>query len=1358
MKRKIAALFIAMTLVLTNLSGVLAFHVHAADNNDLSALKEIWLSEDQYYYDQLSEEFRAFWEFDIANVLNYPDNVRASESNKKYQSISSMIYHDSPRIFWIDWIGATGMLCYHTGSSSYYAPQWPDGVTLDTLKEKFLSAIERDVAEIRDTLPESPTTYDIVRAIAVWLCDNNTYNYEQTSSHRSDHDPVLFDYMAAHSAYSAIVAGDEFEPVCEGYALAFKVLCEEFGIESLCISGVSAYAGNGRHMWNYVKLDDGQWYLADITNMDNDHANDADYRYHFILASNSVAEGYTPDEYLGSEGYGVENCASFAFPKLADRQYQYYVEPPQITASDVYGGVQVTITGVNKDINTSNLYLYYTTDGEDPTTDSQFQYKYNEKTVTKDLWLNDSATVKAMLQAGGSTWAYTSYSSVSSMDAVVRKTDVPLVTYDGEKISIVPPLSASSDVQIYYTVDGNNPVYVLEADGSVITYPDQNLYFGGFDIPDASDGFTVIAIAVDKGCSASELAAYTVTHEHDFSGELQSDEIFHWHECPDDGEIDALTPHSYDHGVCFECGYKHVHTELKAVADGDDGHHNVCEECGFETAVLYHNYNSGVCTDCGHEHIAHDHQKGICTVCGAVDPNYHEHDFNGAWKSDEAVHWHECPDDGEKDTLVPHSYDNGVCMECGYKHVHTALKTVPDGEAGHHSVCAECGFTGSIVSHEFNGYSSDENVHARGCISCEYSESSAHTYAAGEYSSDDLGHWQVCGVCGRSGAVEGHILNSEGVCDICSYHDHEHVPEWTYDDNSHWQKCTVGDCTYEESRENHALGGYNSDDGSHYRECTSPNCGYSAIGKHSYIDGKCEICDHAHAIHSYTDWQSDGAETHSRTCAICGIVEKQSHSWGSGVVTKEPTENEDGIKTFICSECKAEKTEKVDKLDHMHQWGDWKITDAPTETASGKAERTCKVNSSHVETVVVPELKNADVWKLTDETDASCASEGSRTYSSEYGEVTVVVEKFSHTEVTIKGKAATCAEDGLTDGTKCSVCGEILVKQEVIPATGHTEVTIKGKAATCTESGLTDGIKCSACGEILVKQEVISATGHTEVTIKGKAATCTEDGLTDGIKCSVCGEILVKQEVIPATGHTEVTIKGKAATCTESGLTDGIKCSVCGEILAKQEVIPAKGHTKVTIKGKAATCTESGLTDGIKCSVCGEILVKQEVIPATGHTEVTINGKAATCTEDGLTEGIKCSVCGEILVKQEVIPATGHTEVTIKGKAATCTESGLTDGIKCSVCGEILVKQEVIPETGHKWVNNKCSICGKTKFTSGDLNGDGLVNITDAIELLKYIAKLDNNVVNEAGTDIDGNGAVNINDAIALLRQIAGLD
>ena len=332
--------------------------------------------------------------------------------------------------------------------------------------------------------------------------------------------------------------------------------------------------------------------------------------------------------------------------------------------------------------------------------------------------------------------------------------------------------------------------------------------------------------------------------------------------------------------------------------------------------------------------------------------------------------------------------------------------------------------------------------------------------------------------------------------------------------------------------------------------------------------------------------------------------------------------------------------------------------------------------------ITVNHTWNADVL------EPDCFNGGYTTYTcsvcgdSYVGDYT---DALGHTEEIIPGKDATCTEDGLTEGKKCSVCGEIIVAQQVIKANSHAEEIIPGKAATCTEDGLTEGKKCSVCGEILAAQQVIKANGHTEEIIPGKAATCTEDGLTEGKKCSVCGEIIVAQQVIKANGHTEEIIPGKAATCTEDGLTEGKKCSVCGEILVAQQVIKANGHTEEIIPGKAATCTEDGLTEGKKCSVCGEIIVAQQVIKANGHTEEIIPGKAATCTEDGLTEGKKCSVCGEIIVAQQVIKANGHAEEIIPGKAATCTEDGLTEGKKCSVCGEILVAQQVIKAIGHSY-------------------------------------------------------------------------
>ena len=119
--------------------------------------------------------------------------------------------------------------------------------------------------------------------------------------------------------------------------------------------------------------------------------------------------------------------------------------------------------------------------------------------------------------------------------------------------------------------------------------------------------------------------------------------------------------------------------------------------------------------------------------------------------------------------------------------------------------------------------------------------------------------------------------------------------------------------------------------------------------------------------------------------------------------------------------------------------------------------------------------------------------------------------------------SATC-----TAPRTCSVCG--VTEGE---ANGHTEVTVAGTSATCTDAGMTDGKKCSVCGEIIVQQTAISALGHTEETIAGTPATCTEAGISDGKKCTVCGVTTVEQTVIDALGHKPEADDGDVTTPVE---------------------------------------------------------------------------------------------------------------------------------------------------------------------------------------------------------------------------------
>ena len=119
------------------------------------------------------------------------------------------------------------------------------------------------------------------------------------------------------------------------------------------------------------------------------------------------------------------------------------------------------------------------------------------------------------------------------------------------------------------------------------------------------------------------------------------------------------------------------------------------------------------------------------------------------------------------------------------------------------------------------------------------------------------------------------------------------------------------------------------------------------------------------------------------------------------------------------------------------------------------------------------------------------------------------------------------------------------VETAVIEKTAHTEVTIPAVAATCTEAGKTAGAKCSVCGEIITAQTVVPAKGHTGVIDPYVAATCTSTGLTEGRHCSVCGKVFVAQEIIPMKNHSDSDMDGKCDSC-------GCNCEVsCGCICHK---------------------------------------------------------------------------------------------------------------------------------------------------------------------------------------------------------------
>lgn len=116
----------------------------------------------------------------------------------------------------------------------------------------------------------------------------------------------------------------------------------------------------------------------------------------------------------------------------------------------------------------------------------------------------------------------------------------------------------------------------------------------------------------------------------------------------------------------------------------------------------------------------------------------------------------------------------------------------------------------------------------------------------------------------------------------------------------------------------------------------------------------------------------------------------------------------------------------------------------------------------------------------------------------------------------------TCAWQGYT--VYVCVCGDTY-RDNYVPELPHTPVDIGLKAPTCTTPGWKDGTKCSVCNEILSPDGTIPETGHSAEWVTVTDAQIGADGL-EHFKCTLCGEVL-EEKVIPAVKKGDINGDGK---------------------------------------------------------------------------------------------------------------------------------------------------------------------------------------------------------------------------------------
>jgi hypothetical protein len=314
----------------------------------------------------------------------------------------------------------------------------------------------------------------------------------------------------------------------------------------------------------------------------------------------------------------------------------------------------------------------------------------------------------------------------------------------------------------------------------------------------------------------------------------------------------------------------------------------------------------------------------------------------------------------------------------------------------------------------------------------------------------------------------------------------------------------------------------------------------------------------------YPTYNPSVAKTYKLTCGCT------SHTYGSAVITKQPTCTSEGTKTKTCTKCNATVTETIAKLSHSYTT----TVVAPTCTADGYTLHKCSVcGTSYKDSTTKAtghSYGNSVVTK-----QPTCTSEGTKTKTCTKCNATVTetIAKTSHKYANTV-VSPTCTADGYTLH-KCSVCGTSY-KDSTTKATGHSYGnSVVTKQPTCTAEGT--AIKtCTKCNATVT--EKLPAKGHTAVTDKGYPATCTTAGKTDGSHCSVCNTVIKVQTVINATGHkSSGWITDKAASIGVKG-SKHKECTVCKKVLETAE-IPALSRISIS-KASVTLSTSTYAYDG----------------------------------------------------------------------------------------------------------------------------------------------------------------------------------
>lgn len=290
--------------------------------------------------------------------------------------------------------------------------------------------------------------------------------------------------------------------------------------------------------------------------------------------------------------------------------------------------------------------------------------------------------------------------------------------------------------------------------------------------------------------------------------------------------------------------------------------------------------------------------------------------------------------------------------------------------------------------------------------------------------------------------------------------------------------------------------------------------------------------------------------------------------------------------------------------------------------------------------------------------------------------------KWSAWEVTKEARKATCTEDGNKEYYVCSSCKklfadadigkEINKEDTVVKATGHKVVKDSAVPATTTTTGLSEGSHCSVCGQIIVAQKVIPKKDVKGDVNDSISVNDIEKKITanrnDG---DIAGSIFkILQLRAKKTGRNYINLSWMKVKGASGYIIYGNRCNSARKVYSLKKVVSTtRTSAKITKLNKGTYYKYTAVA--YKTTTEG-----QKVIASSKTIHVaTIGGKVGNYKKVKLNKKKVKLKSGKIFkIEAEQLPET--KKLKVKRHRGICFESSNSSIATVSSSGKVKAKKK----------------------------------------------------------------------------------